>query len=495
MKQPPNLMLLVGEDVGRDQGCYGDAFARTPNLDRLAAEGCRFTNAWSTCPVCAPSRSAMVTGQDPRKIGTHLMRCTLLDPPRLFMHELRDAGYFVNWANKTDFNFYGGFSASGNSPAPGTPDAFADAATDWREDLAAGDLPDRPWLFFYNFNTTHESGMWPPGAEPAVPAEEPRRDDASLDHSGGGLPGLVVPPYLPDTRTTRASLVRYHDHLEEQDRQIGRVLDDLDQSGQAENTVVIYLSDHGRGLVREKRWCYPAGLRMPLIVRAPTPAPETLSGSARGIAEPGTVRDDLVSWIDLAPTLLSLAGVAAPEQYDGRVFLGGHTQAEPPCVFFGRDRMDEAQDRVRGASDRQFLYLRNDRPDIPQAQRNAYMETSPVTTEIRRLHRAGQLAPPAGLWMAPTKPEEELYDLTADPHAVDNLAALPDHGEALKRLRQAVAGWCERIDDKGATPESDLVANGVIEDQRDFYHGRAGQLPADLDPDGTYATRYDPDRA
>ncbi|MEE9403647.1 MAG: sulfatase [Algisphaera sp.] len=478
MNRPPNILLLVSEDVGRHQGCYGDAFARTPNIDRLAQEGCRFTNAYAPSPVCAPSRSAMVTGQDPRKLGTHLMRSVLSDPPRLVMHELRDAGYFVNWSNKTDFNLSDLFYIAD----AGTPTSCADAASDWREDLAAGTLPDQPWLLYRNFDNTHESGMWPPDSTAETRAQEPRRDDPSLDH----LPGLVVPPYLPDTRTTRASLVRYYDNLEEQDRQIGKVLDDLQKSDYADNTVVIYLSDHGRGLVREKRWCYPAGVQVPLIVRAP---------DALKLTTPGSVRDDLVSWVDLAPTLHALAGIDTAPRYDGRPFLGSSAaNTSPNHVFFGRDRMDESQDCVRGATNGRYLYLRNDRPDVPYAQLNIYMETSPVTTEVRQLHQAGKLPFPANLWMAPTKPAEELYDLSADPHAVHNLADRSDHQTVLKTMRQAVSQWCDRVNDQGAIPENTHIQNGLITDQRDFLHGRAGTVPTDLDPNQIYATQYEPHR-
>ena len=220
---PINLMLLVGEDVGRHHGCYGDRFARTPNLDRLAGEGCRFTHAWTTTPVCSPARSSLITGCDPRRIGTHLMRSVRRDPPQTFMHALREAGYFVNWANKTDFNDGGGHRAA-DLDAPG---AYADAAHDWEDNLANGRLPDQPWLLYKNFGVTHESKLWPPEHTVSVPTTEPRADDASLDR----LEGLDIPPCLPDTRTVRAALVRYYDALEEQDREIGVALDALGTLG------------------------------------------------------------------------------------------------------------------------------------------------------------------------------------------------------------------------------------------------------------------------
>ncbi|MEM9883993.1 MAG: sulfatase [Planctomycetota bacterium] len=473
MATPFNVMLLVGEDTGRHLGCYGDAFARTPRLDRLAAEGCRFTNAYAPAPVCAPSRATLVTGQDPRKIGTHLMRCVLRDPPPTFTHALQDAGYLVDWTNKTDFNFT-------------TPDGFATRQTDWRDDLAAGRLNDRPFFLYQNFGDTHESGMWPPdvrkqGHENPTPAPEPRADDPALDD----LPGLVVPPYLPDTRVTRASLARYYEHIEAQDAFFGSCLDALEASGAADRTVVIYLTDHGRGLVREKRWCYEAGVHLPLIVRGP-------AGS--DLTTPGSVRDELVSWIDLAPTFHALAGLDIPDRYDGRVFLGPDTQPEAPFVFFGRDRMDEAHDKVRGAADRRYLYLRNDRPDIPYAQGNLYMEVSPVTTHVRELHAAGDLPFPQDLWMRPTKPADELYDKVADPHCVHNLAGRADHADVVARMRRAVDSWCAAVDDRGAVPERRHIEAGLIQDQTAALADRVHRLPEPLRAGGVYDTHFDPDR-
>ncbi|MEM9418637.1 MAG: sulfatase [Planctomycetota bacterium] len=467
---PPNFLFLVGEDVGRHHGCYGDDFAHTPHLDRLATEGCLFRNAYTTAPVCSPARSTMISGQDPRKIGSHLHRSKLAKPPRVFTEELRDAGYFVNWANKTDFNY--------DEEADNFKERLADARTDWRKDLAAGKLPDQPWLFFYNFNMTHESQLWPSDAEANVAKPDPQCDDAELDE----LPGLEVPPYMPDTRTTRASLVRYYKNLEEQDRQIGHVLEDLERQGLADNTVVIYISDHGRGLIREKRWCYPAGVRMPMIVRAP------------GLTDPASVRDDLVSWVDIAPTILALAGVDRPENYDGRPLLGPDAEAEPDCVFFGRDRMDSSHDRVRGAADRRYLYLHNDRPDIPYAQCNRYMETSPVTTETRRLSLEGKLRFPDNVWMQLTKPQEELYDLVSDPHGLHNLADRAEYAQTLSTLRDAVADWCERIDDKGRKPERELIEQGLILDDLEGLQERKGEILPELDPDGLFSTRFDADK-
>ncbi|MEO0587595.1 MAG: sulfatase [Planctomycetota bacterium] len=473
--QPLNFVFLQAEDTGRHQGCYGDPFAHTPNLDRLAAQGTRFTNAFSPAPVCAPSRSATVTGQHAIKHGGHHQRCRVTSPPRLFTQELIDAGYSVDWSNKTDFNF-------------AEPQGFATQRTDWLAQLEHGQHPTQPFFLYHNFAGTHESSLWPPGTDPAYdggtpvgPLPDPGVPGITPD-TGARIP---VPPYLPDTPTTRASLFRYYRQLANQDAYFGRVLAALDRAGLADSTVVVYFSDHGRGVVREKRWCYEAGIHLPLIVRAPAHAQ---------LAPPGTLRDDLVSWVDLAPTVLALAGIEIPANYDGRVFLGPDTQPEPGCVFAARDRMDECTDRVRAARDRRHLYLRNDFADRPYAQRLRYMELSPVTRELRELHAAGRLTPEQAHWFAPQKPDEELYDTAADPHCLNNLAESPAHADTLARLRQATAGWQDRVDDLGRRSENELITAGVIEDQRDEHAARLDDLPAPLNPGGVYATKYLPDR-
>jgi arylsulfatase A-like enzyme len=469
MTKRPNIILLSGEDTGRHMGCYEDAFARTPHLDRLAAEGCRFTHAFSTAPVCAPARASIVTGQRPCKIGTHLMRSRVAKPPRLFTHELIDAGYYVNWANKTDFNFE-------------NPENFRTESSDWAQALESGTLNDRPFFLYFNDTVTHESRMWPPGVieghdvPDQILIEEPGVDDAALDD----LPGMVIPPYLPDNRITRASLVRYYQALEKQDATWGRLLAALEQSGVADNTIVIYLTDHGRGLIREKRWCYEAGIHLPLIVRAP---------AHMDLVKAGTVRDDLVSWVDIAPTILALAGVDRPDTYDGRVFLGEETATAPDCVFSGRDRMESAFDRVRVVRDARYLYIKNDYPEIPYAQKNSYMEASPVTRNVRELAVHGELKFPENSWMQPEKPGEELYDTVMDPHCVVNLSDRNDHRDILERLRHRCAEWRAQVGDKGLVQEQQWIEQDFYEPSKYHVFDKNIHLPEQTDPADSYYTR------
>lgn len=455
MSSKPNIILVVGEDTGRIAGCYGADWVATPHLDRLAAQGCRYDQAYSTSPVCAPSRSAMVTGRHPMRLGTHHMRSTLLAPPRLFTHELRDAGYHVSWPTKLDFNF-----------AP--PDDWCDDTDPWLDRLRDGTMPDQPWFAYVNLAITHESSMWPDEGE--LP------DRAGLEHWPTGLPRparitdpatVPVPAYLPDTPVVRSDIARHADNVAALDAQVGKILAALDASGAADDTVVIFLADHGRGLPREKRWTYTAGIQLPLLVRWP------------GVLAPGSTSDRLVSWVDLAPTFCSLGGAPIPQEYEGIAFLGAQAGPERDRVVAGRDRMDEAFDRVRVVRDHTHHYVRNFWPQLPWSQRVSYQENLPTMAELRRLDAAGELSGAAAAYMAPSKPVEELYDLATDPDCVHNVVDDPGHAAARARL----AGWLDEFlaeaPDLGAESERDLIARGLVADRLTEYRTRVRPLRSD----------------
>jgi len=433
----PNFIVLVGEDTGLHHGCYGNAYASTPNIDRLAERGARYTNAVSTAPVCSPSRCTMVTGCYPWSIGTHHHRSKLLQPPRLVTEELRDAGYYVNWANKTDFNF-------------DPPESFADERREWLDDLANAALPDRPFLLFHNFGVTHESTMWRWHERSGAFEERIRQRHRLADGQHHDPADAPVPAYLPDAPEVRGDIARYFDALSVQDAQVGDVLAALERSPCRDNTYVLYLSDHGRGLIREKRWCYEAGLHLPLIVTGP------------GV-EPGSVVDDVVSWVDLAPTILSLAGVTAPEHYQGRPFIGPDRVARDNA-FAGRGRMDETYDSVRAVRNKDWLYIRNDHPELAYAQLNIYEQIQYTTQVTRELGARKRLNGPAASWLQPTKPDEELYNIHNDPDCVTDLSAAPSRADVLTRMRRALAEHRETVEDLGRLPERELIARGLVAD-------------------------------
>jgi len=455
----PNIMLLVAEDTGRHHGCYGNAVAHTPNIDRLASEGALFTRGFSTAPVCSASRTTLITGQYGFTIGTHHHRSKLLQPPRLFTQELRKAGYHTHWANKKDFNF-------------DTPDGWVDGIGKWIGDMASVHLSDEPWFVYHNFEVTHESGMWKAAWDEGH--RKPVPEDEAVDPDK-----VPVPAYLPDTPEVRKNIARYLDNLNTQDKEIGRALQALEATGQADNTLVIYLSDHGRGLPREKRWIYEAGIHLPLIVRWPGKVP------------PGTVREDLVSWVDVAPTILAAAGVPIPDTYQGEPFVGPAAREQARAtVIAGRDRMDEGFDSARALRDPRWLYIRNDFPQIPYMQRLDYMERMEAVQDLRRLAAEGKLNAEQAPFMASRKPAEELYDTESDPDCVHNLAADPRQAERLAAMRTELAGQLKAAGDLGGASERELIQRGLVKDmlaEFDTWRER-GALPEaqKLSPRDTY---------
>ena len=446
----PNIVFIGAEDFSPDLGCYGSKFVHTPNLDRLASQGARFTRAFTHAPVCAPSRSGMITGMYPTTIGSHHMRSGLINPPLTFPAELRKAGYHVVWATKTDINFAGRQN--------GQPKDAFDSKALWTSDAALQKLP-RPFFAHVNFNTTHESQVRAPGAKFAENTKrltpQQRVDPAKVD----------LPPYYPDTPETRRDLANYYELVTAMDFQVGEVLELLERNGLANNTVVVFWGDHGRGLPRHKRWCYDSGSRIPLIVRWP------------GKVQPGTVREDLVAVVDFAPTFLTMAGAPVPDRMQGQTFLTSEGKPNPhprKYVYCARDRMDETPDRIRSVRDERYQYLRNFHPELPYAQRIQYMDLMPTMQAWRKLNAEGKLKGPQALFFAPAKPKEELYDTASDPHEVNNLAESnqPEHQAKLKELRAELDRWMEETKDLGAVPEEELIKRGVVEDFLKNYEGR-----------------------
>lgn len=426
----PNILWISFEDTNPFYGCYGDPVARTPNVDRLAAEGCRWPNAFSTAGVCAPARSAIITGMYPISIGTHHMRTTHTEAaaPELptpysavvphyvkcFTEYLRAAGYYCTNNVKTDYQF----------TPPLTAWDECSRKAHWRN------RPDKDQPFFavFNLDRTHESGMWPKEGE---------------DLSRWDLSAIPLPPYFPDTPKMRLAMARMYANIEHNDTLLGRLLEQLREDGLEENTIVFHWSDHGP-LPRGKRWPYDAGVHVPLIVRWP------------GHLAPGSVNEQLVSTIDLGPTVLSLAGVPIPPHLQGRAFLG--EQAAPPrrYVYMSRDRYDQDYDMVRAVRDKRFKYIRHYYPNTPYMIWVSYLNRHPIMQELWRLYLAGELTGPQKLLFEP-RPVEELYDTTADPHEINNLAADPAYADELQRLRQALEEWRREVGDMGEIAEAEMV--------------------------------------
>jgi arylsulfatase A-like enzyme len=423
----PNILWISVEDISPRLGCYGDPLARTPTFDQLAAEGMRFTSAFTTAGVCAPSRAAIITGMYQTSIGAHHMRTTheaqglptpyfTVPPPEVkaFTEYLRAAGYFCTNNSKTDYQF-------------GVP------VTAWDESSTTAHWKnrkkDQPFFAVFNFTTTHESRIWP-------------RADKELQTDPGKV---TLPPYYPDTPLIRQDYARHYDNIAEVDRQAAEILKQLEEDGLAEDTVVLFWSDHGDGLPRAKRWLYDSGLHVPLVVRWP------------GQIEPGTIREDLISFIDLAPTMLSLAGFEIPAYMQGRAFLG--PQARPPRKYIhaARDRIDESYDRVRAVRDERYKLIRNFYPEKPYILPVPYRDRMLTMQELLRLDSEDQLEGPQKLWMQEVRPHEELYDLYEDPHEIDNLVDKPGYSAIASRLRTELNRWIRETGDMGAMPENEMV--------------------------------------
>ncbi len=433
-KDRPNFLWISTEDMSPDMGCYGDAYAVTPNLDALAAQGVRYTRAFTHAGVCAPSRSGLITGMYPTTIGTHHMRCRGVTPGEVkcFPEYLRAAGYYCTNNSKTDYQF----------DAPLTAWDESSKNAHWRNRPAG-----KPFFAVINFTITHESQIRNRSAammkQLSTLGVAERHDPAKAQ----------LPPYYPDTPKVRQDWAQYYDVVTLMDKQAKEVLDQLEKDGLAENTIVWFWGDHGRGLPRGKRWIYDSGTRVPLIVRVPEKWRKLALPDNPDALKPGSVNDDLVAFLDFAPTMLSLAGIDIPRHMQGRAFLGRQKDKPREYVFAARDRMDEAYDMIRSVRDKQYRYIRNYMWYLPRSQDITYMNEMPTMQEMRRLFAEGKLAGPQLQYFEPTKPVEELYDTAADPHEVKNLAGDPKYKDVLERLRKVHNEWCRDTMDIGLIPE------------------------------------------
>ncbi len=416
----PNFLWLVSEDASPWLGAYGDRLARTPHLDRLAREGVRYTQVHAAGPVCAASRASLISGVYAPQLGTQHMRSRvpLPDGWRYYPSYLREAGYYCTNNAKTDYN--------AETPS-GTWDASS-AQAHW-----SGRRPGQPFFAIFNSMLSHESG---------VRERRPLTTDPA---------SVRVPPYLPDTPTVRSDLAQAYDRMAAMDRQLGEKLAELAASDLADDTIVFYYSDHGGVLPRSKRFLYDNGTRVPLIVRFP-PKYAHLAPAA-----PGTVIDEIVSLVDLPPTLCSLAGIPVPPQFRGRALAGPERRAPPRFVHAFRDRMDERYDLSRAVIGGRWRYIRNYRPELPAGQRIQYLWGIASMQEWERLHRAGALTPTQAAFFRARAPEE-LYDVQSDPDNVYNRAGEPASRDVLLAMRAANREHLLATGDLGFMPEAMIRA-------------------------------------
>jgi uncharacterized sulfatase len=465
----PNILWISSEDHGPQMGCYGDTCATTPNLDKFAERALRYTHAWAVAPVCAPTRTTIVSGLHGPSSGGDHMRSMVAYPAgqKMFPQLLREAGYYTSNRVKEDYNL------------PKTPSVW-DASSNqayWRNRP-----PGQPFFAVFNSTKSHESQIIRAGPD-AKPIHDPAK--------------VRVPAYHPDTPEVRRDWAFYHDAVTAADADAGAVLAELEADGLAADTIVFYWADHGPGMPRSKRWPSNSGLHVPLLVHIPEKFRDLRPADYRA----GGTTDRLVSFVDFAPTLCSLAGFAPPAWMQGHAFLGKFAAPAQPFVYGFRGRMDERYDLARSVTDGRYVYLRNYLPHLSQGQHVDTQFKTPTTAVWKKLYDEGKATAAQRLfWQTPKSPEE-LYDLHADPDEVNNLAASPSHQAVLEKLRRAQQEHSRRIRDLGFIPEGERLVRAGALAPYDFGHDEAkypyericdaADLASSLSPDAAPAlTKY-----
>ena len=444
--EKPNILWLVAEDMGPYIEPFGDSTIHTPNLSRLAAEGLRYTNVYSVSGVCSPSRSAIATGMYPNHIGAHNMTIgnvpremmnnpmikeffkkympkelkpyEVVPPPYVKMHSefLREQGYYCTNNVKEDYQF---------KASPTSWDQSSSTAH-WRNKDT-----DQPFFAVFNFMVTHESRVW-------MRSSDSLWVDEDLE--------VPIPPYLQDSEIARKNIRRMYSNILEMDHQVGELLQQLEEDGELDNTVIFWYTDHGGPLPRQKRLLYDSGLNVPMIIRFPE---QQFAGQ---------VDDQMISFIDFLPTLLSILDINPPTYIDGQAFLGSYKLATPrEFVHAAADRFDEHSDRIRAVRNNRFKYLRNFQPEKPYYLPLSFREQMPIMKELLQLRDEGKLNSVQSQWFRDSKPEEELFDVMNDPYELHNLADDPEYASILAELRNECDSWMNEIDDKGAIDEKDIV--------------------------------------
>lgn len=432
LPQKPNILWLVAEDLSAIIPPFGDNTVATPNLTRLADEGIRYTQVYSSSGVCAPSRAAIATGMYQNRIGAQHMRTTniadfgvegivpyeAVPPAYVKMHSqyFREAGYYASNNAKEDYQFRKTVTAWDDSSR----------SAHWRN-RAEG----QPFFSVFNFGITHESQVWAQAGNPLLV-------DENLE--------VPIPPYLPDSEIGRKDVRLVYSNIVAMDQQVGEILNQLEEDGLLDSTIIFWYSDHGGPLPRQKRLLYDSGIHLPLIIRFPDQY------------RAGEIDDQLISFVDFKSTILSLAGIEPPTYVDGRAFLGEYAASTSrDYVHAAADRFDSEYDTIRAVRDKRFKYLRNFNPEKPYYLPLTYREQMPVMQELLRMRDAGQLNETQAQWFRTSKEEEELFDTENDPYELNNLAGDTSYAEKLAELRNELDSWMSYIDDKGLMPEVDLI--------------------------------------
>ncbi len=434
----PNIIWLVAEDQSPDWfPMYGDSTMSFPYIESLARDGVTFENAYAPVPVCAPARSAIITGMYPTTLGTHNMRThapwrgtpnkpyETLDIPsyspvvpdgvKMFTEYLREIGYYTSNGPKEDYN-------------------FQKLASAWDESSKDHHWNNRkegqPFFSVFNFSVCHESQIWKRG-----------KDELFVATSD-----VQVPPYFPDNDTIRHDLAVNYSNLKRLDDQIGKIIDGLKADGLYDNSIIFFYGDHGGPFPRHKRALYETGTKVPMVIKFP----KNEKAGSRDVR--------FISFIDLAPTVLSLAGIEPPKVMQGIAQFGKfEVDQKPKYTFHTSDRFDALYDRLRAVRSERYKYIKSFDTTISHAIPNKYRQQMPMMRELSRLYKAGMLNEKQARWLRPTKPEEELYDLQNDPFELNNLAAVPEMQDTLVHLRSVLNEWIVETNDLGRIPEMELI--------------------------------------
>jgi len=438
----PNILWLTSEDNNISWvGCYGNPFANTPNIDALAREGFRYTHCYANAPVCAPSRSTWITGIYAVSMGTHNMRSRYPiphDQVTYYPDLLKEAGYYVSNGKKTDYNIGG----RPDNDCWDDMDREADGkGVDW-EMLKQ----QQPFFKIVNFTESHES-----------------RAQGDVENTLHDPANTALHVYHPDLPGIRKNYAKYHDAVKRMDTHLGEVLAKLEASGMAENTIVIYCSDHGGVLPRSKRYLFASGIHTPMIIHIPEKYKSLYPAD-----KPGDIVDQIVSFIDMPKTWLSLAGAEVSEQMQGKVFLGKNKETERDYHFAFRGRMDERQDNARAVYDKEFVYIRNYMPQVPWMQHLNYLWKMTASVTWEEAVRNGNLPPEQSKYFFPKVYTEELYSLSEDWDNSNNLINDPAYAAKADSMRKALRTWQLEIHDAGLLPESELIRLSGIHDLTPF---------------------------
>ena len=446
-QKPLNVVWISCEDMGPILGSYGNDIVKTPNLDKLASEGVRYINAYSTVGVCAPSRFSIITGMYPARLGAHNMRTGdyhnyktpeevshrknigVIDkegknipeyevvPPthvKPFTQILRTKGYYCANNFKCDYQFNAPFTA-------------------WDEvssTVSYRDAPkDKPFFYVWNTLLTHESRIWERSNQPLTVNPE----------------DIIIPSYFPDIPEVRNDIARKYSNIEAMDKKVGELMNQLEEDGMLDNTIIMFWSDHGGNLLRQKRAVGNSGLNVPLIIRYPNKM------------DAGKVDERIVSLMDLGPTVLSLLNIEPPKHYDGKAIAGPYEDDPREYAFGTADRFDESTYMQRSVLDGRYVYVKNFLPELPLIYRNKYRERITMNSKLIQMDSFNMLEGDAAYIFMKTKPVEEFYDLANDPYEVHNIIDNPKHSKRINDFRAALENWQKEINDQGFIAENKLV--------------------------------------